>query len=250
MGAQAMNATSSDIVEKPSRSSRKRLFSGPHRLDSKVLLSFLAIAVALMALFWLGSEVMEGDIFAFDKTILRGLRLAHDPATPIGPHWLPRVVLDITAIGGVTVLTLITLLVVGFLLVSRSASTAAFVAAAVASGAIANTALKTFFVRPRPEIVPHLIEVSSTSFPSGHAMNSAMVYLTLATLIARTRKRVAVRLYLLGAAIFLTLLVGMTRVYLGVHWPSDVLAGWGIGALWAVLCSLTAKLLQRRQFGG
>ncbi|WP_338501437.1 phosphatase PAP2 family protein [Sphingomonas kaistensis] len=245
-----MKPTNSDLLRKCARSPLTDLVSGPHRLDSKVLLSFLTVAVTLMALFWLGSEVLEGDIFAFDKTVLLSLRLAHDPATPIGPHWLPRIVLDITAIGGVTVLTLITVLVVGFLVVSRSGRTAAFVAAAVASGASASAALKSFFVRPRPEIVPHLIEAASTSFPSGHAMNSAMVYLTLATLIARTQERVAVRLYLVGAAIILTLMVGMTRVFLGVHWPSDVLAGWGIGALWAVLCSLTAKLFQRERKGG
>ena len=212
-----------------------------------MLVSFLAIAVVLLSMFWLGSEVAEGDIFALDKVILHSLRSAQDAAVPIGPSWLLRVMLDITALGGVTVLTLITVLVVGFLVASRKFSTAMFVAVAVASGALVNSALKGFFVRPRPEIVPHLIEVSSTSFPSGHAMNSAMAYLTLAALVARSQERVSVRLYLLGTAMALTLLVGLTRVYLGVHWPSDVLAGWSIGALWAALCSLIGKLLQRKR---
>lgn len=223
-----------------------RALLGPHRIDSKLLVTFLGLALGLLGLFWLGSEVLEGDTFGLDKAVLRGLRTAQDQALPIGPRWLTRSIIDITALGGVTVLTVVTVLVVGFLVASRKNSTAFFVAAAVTSGALVSSGLKAIFVRPRPEVVPHLVEVSSTSFPSGHAMNSAMVYLTLAALLARSQKRVSVRLYLLGVAIVLTLLVGMTRIYLGVHWPSDVIAGWSIGAIWAVLCSLIGKFLQRK----
>jgi undecaprenyl-diphosphatase len=212
-----------------------------------MLLTFLGLALGVLALSWLGSEVLEGDSFALDKAILRGLRSANDTALPIGPAWLKSAAIDITALGGVTVLTLITMLVVGFLIADRKRSTALFVAAAVASGALLNSALKGFFFRPRPELVPHLVQVSSASFPSGHAMNSAMVYLTLAALLARSQARASVRLYLLGTALTLTLLVGATRVYLGVHWPSDVIAGWSIGAMWAILSSLVGKLLQQKQ---
>lgn len=220
---------------------------GPHRIDSKILLTFLGLAIGLLGMFWLGSEVLEGDTFALDKLILRGLRTANDPGRPIGPIWLKSSAIDITALGGVTVLTLVTVLVVGYLVANRKVHIALFVAAAVASGAVVNSGLKAFFVRVRPEVVPHLVEVTSASFPSGHAMNSAMVYLTLAALAARSQKHITVRLYLLGIAILLTILVGSTRVYLGVHWPSDVVAGWCIGAIWAVLCSLIAKSLQHRQ---
>lgn len=220
---------------------------GPRRVDSKILLTFLGLAIGLLGMFWLGSEVLEGDTFALDKLILRGLRTANDPGMPIGPSWLKSSAIDITALGGVTVLTLITVLVVGYLVANRKVHIALFVAAAVASGAVVNSGLKAFFVRVRPEVVPHLVEVTSASFPSGHAMNSAMVYLTLASLAARSQEQVTVRLYLLGVAILLTMIVGTTRVYLGVHWPSDVIAGWCIGAIWAVLCSLLAKALQRQQ---
>ena len=220
---------------------------GPHRIDSKFLLTFLGLAIGLLGMFWLGSEVLEGDTFALDKLILRGLRTDSDPGLPIGPVWLKATAIDITALGGVTVLTLVTVLVVGYLVADRKAYVALFVAAAIASGAVVNSGLKAFFVRARPEVVPHLVEVTSASFPSGHAMNSAMVYLTLAALVARSREHVTVRLYLLSIAILVTMLVGTTRVYLGVHWPSDVIAGWCIGAIWAVLCSLIAKSLQRRQ---
>ena len=220
---------------------------GPHRVDSKILLTFLGLAIGLLGMFWLGSEVLEGDTFALDKLILRGLRTDSDPGLPIGPVWLKATAIDITALGGVTVLTLVTVLVAGYLVADRKAYQALFVAAAISSGAVVSTALKAFFVRARPEVVPHLVEVTSASFPSGHAMNSAMVYLTLAALVARSQELVTVRLYLLSIAILLTMLVGTTRVYLGVHWPSDVIAGWCIGAIWAVFCSLIAKFLERRQ---
>ena len=219
----------------------------PHRVDSKILLTFLGLAIGLLGMFWLGSEVLEGDTFALDKLILRGLRTDRDPGLPIGPVWLKATAIDITGLGGVTVLTLVIVLVVGYLVADRKAYVALFVAAAIASGALVSSGLKAFFIRARPEVVPHLVEVTSASFPSGHAMNSAMVYLTLAALVARSQELATVRLYLVSVAILLTMLVGTTRVYLGVHWPSDVIAGWCIGAIWAVLCSLVAKFLVRRQ---
>lgn len=221
----------------------------PHRIDSKLLLTFLGLAIGLLAISWLGSEVLEGDIFALDKLILRGLRSVNDPALPIGPAWVRSSVIDITALGGVTILTLMTVLVVGFLVATRKAKTALFVTLAVASGALVSSVLKGYFVRPRPELVPHLVHVTSTSFPSGHAMNSSMVYLTLAALVARSQERADVRAYLIGIAILVTLLVGATRVYLGVHWPSDVIAGWCMGASWASLCSLVAKYYHSRTKG-
>ena len=193
---------------------------GPHRVDSKILVTFLGLAIGLLGMFWLGSEVLEGDTFALDKLILRGLRTVGDPGLPIGPVWLKAKAIDITALGGVTVLTLITVLIVGYLVADRKAYVALFVATAIASGALVSNGLKAFFVRARPEVVPHLVEVTSASFPSGHAMNSAMVYLTLAALVARSQELVTVRLYLLSVAILLTMLVGTTRVYLGVHWPA------------------------------
>lgn len=219
-------------------------FIKPHRKDSLVLVGFLITALVLFALFLLGSEVAEGDTFALDKAILRGLRSAQDVAVPIGPHWLKTMMVDFTALGGAPVLTLITVLSVGFLCALRKFATAGFVALSVSAGALLSALIKAQFVRPRPELVPHLVEVSSPSFPSGHSMNSAIVYLTLAVLLARSQSSRRVQVYLIGSAVLLALLVGSTRVYLGVHWPSDVLAGWSVGAIWAVVCSLAAKYLQ------
>ncbi|HEX7820951.1 MAG TPA: phosphatase PAP2 family protein [Sphingobium sp.] len=217
------------------------------RIDSRILVVFLLIAGGAFAFLKLASEVMEGDTLAIDRMILEGLRSAADPSVPIGPGWLQGAMIDITALGGVTVLTLITVLIAGYLLASRKAGTAAFMVAAIAGGAVLSTVLKSEFARPRPDLVAHLVEVHTTSFPSGHAMNSAITYLTLGVLLARAEKGRHVRIYLLVVAITLTLIIGTSRVYLGVHWPSDVVAGWCVGACWAALCSMIARALQRNR---
>ena len=217
---------------------------GSHRLDSLLLVSFVIALAILGGVFYLGSEILEGDQFALDKAIITGLRTAADPATPIFPPWVTSAMIDITALGGITVLTLVTIFAVGYLMAIGRHRAALFVAASVSLGGIATKILKAFFVRERPDLVPHLVSVDSASFPSGHAMNSALVYLTLAALVARTRTHTGVRIYLMSAALGLTLLIGTSRVYLGVHWPTDVMAGWGVGASWAILSSLLAKVLQ------
>jgi undecaprenyl-diphosphatase len=217
------------------------------RIDGRLLLVFFLLALFAFFFFRLASEVSEGDTLALDQALLRALRDAADPSVPAGPSWLTALMLDMTALGGVSVLTVLTVIIAGYLLVARKAATAAFVVAAVAGGATVSVLLKMVFDRARPELVAHLVQVDTTSFPSGHAMNSAIVFLTLGALLARTRKERPVRIYLMGVAILLTLMVGSSRVYLGVHWPSDVLAGWCVGAAWAALCSIAARFLQRQQ---
>jgi undecaprenyl-diphosphatase len=219
----------------------------PHRLDSRVLVGFLALAASLLGLMKLASEVAEGDTFALDRVILRGLRTPADAAIPLGPAWLKAAMIDFTALGGTAVLTLVTVFAVGLLVALRKFRSAGFVALSISCGALLSTASKGYFIRPRPELVPHLVAVNSPSFPSGHAMNSAVVYLTLAVLLARTQERRSVQVYLIAAALVLTVLIGCTRVVLGVHWPSDVLAGWTAGAAWAAISSIVAKILQRGQ---
>lgn len=215
------------------------------RGDGRLLLTFLALAIVALAFLKFASEVGEGDTMAFDRWAMLALRHADDPAIPDAP-WLLAPMRDITAIGGSTGLTLITLLITGFLLASRKLATAGFVLASITSGAVLSTVLKEIFLRARPTIVPHLVVVDTTSFPSGHAMNSAIVFLTLGALLTRTQKDRRVRIYLVAVSILLTLLVGFSRVYLGVHWPSDVIAGWVVGAAWATLCLAVARLLQAR----
>lgn len=227
---------------------RRRVQTWRERLpnDERLLVRFMLAAILAFAFFKLASEVAEGDTFALDRRIILSLRSAADPSRSVGPPWLTEAMIDMTAVGGVSVLTLITVLVAGYLLAARRAATALFVIGAIAGGSAISIGLKAFFVRARPDIVPHLVQVDTTSFPSGHAMNSAIVFLTLGTLLARTRTDRSTSLYLVAAAMVLTLLIGASRVYLGVHWPSDVLAGWCIGAAWATLCATVAQALQRR----
>jgi undecaprenyl-diphosphatase len=129
---------------------------------------------------------------------------------------------------------------------ARKRGAALLVLASVGGGALLSTLLKLSFERPRPDLVPHAVAVYTASFPSGHAMLSAVTYLTLGTLLARIQPRRRLRAYIVAVAVLLTLLVGTSRVYLGVHWPTDVLAGWCLGAAWAMLCWAVALWLQRR----
>jgi undecaprenyl-diphosphatase len=218
-----------------------------HHAESFVLALFLLVAAALFAFIKLASEVGEGDTTAIDAWVVRALRSPVDPALPIGPHWLRLAMTDVTALGGATLLTLIVIIVASYLVAIRKFATAGFVVAAISGGALCSTLLKLFFARARPDLVGQLVEVHTHSFPSGHALNSAVTYLTLAALIARTESTRAVRIYVIAVAICLTLLIGCSRVYLGVHWPTDVIAGWCLGAAWAVMCSLVARALQRRR---
>ena len=225
-----------------------RIFSNifkRHRLDSRILMVFLITALGAFIFLRLGSEIREGENFALDRLILQALRSGSNPDLPIGPAWLQAAMVDITALGGVTILTLLTALTAGYLLASRKTAIAIFLVLAIAGGAMLSSLLKIGYARPRPDLVAHLVDVQSLSFPSGHAMNSAITYLTLGALLARTEGRRRVTIFLMAAAIFLTLIIGISRVYLGVHWPSDVLAGWCVGASWAALCSLVARTLQR-----
>ncbi len=224
--------------------------TGKARREIGLVVVLGLIALAVLAFVRLGGEVGEGETRAFDETLLLALRASGDVAQPVGPHWLQLTMLDFTALGGTAVLTLLTLLAAGFLLVQRRFGRAAFLVAAIGGGAILSGLLKSGYLRPRPALVAHLVEVSSPSFPSGHAMNSAVVYLTLGVLLARAVPERRVKAYLLGVAVALTLLVGSSRVYLGVHYPTDVLAGWTVGAAWAALCWAAAEWVRRRRIAG
>ncbi len=189
----------------------------------------------------LASEVMEGETLAFDKRIVLAFRKADDLSQPIGPAWMASSMMDLTAIGGPTVIALVVMAVVGFLLLQTRYWTALFIVLTAGSGELLNYAMKALFFRPRPNVVPHLREAFSTSFPSGHAMQSAIIYLTLGAMLMRLSERRLTKIYCCTAAMALTFLVGLSRVYLGVHYPTDVLAGWIVGLFWASLCWLVAQ---------
>ena len=210
-----------------------------------LLLGTLVLLGALLLVVSLAGEVLEGDTLDFDKRLLQSLRKADNPSQPIGPAWLELAAFDLTALGGPTVLSLTVLAVVGFLVLQGMYRNALFVLLASAGGWLLNDLLKEVFARPRPNVVPHLRQVMSLSFPSGHALTSAAIYLTLGALLMRVAERRLVKFYCMFVAMLATLLVGATRVYLGVHYPTDVLAGWLIGISWALFCWLLEKSIER-----
>jgi len=216
------------------------------RAEVVPLLLLVLLAGGIWGFASLADEVSEGGTHLLDERVLLALRNPADRAEPWGPRWLQETVRDFTALGGVGVLSLITLAVSVFLLLDGKRRAAGLVVVAVGGGLVLATLLKHGFGRPRPELVPHGSYVYTSSFPSGHAMLSAVTYLTLGALLARLQPRRELKAFLLGVAIVLTFLVGVSRVYLGVHWPTDVLAGWTAGGVWAILCWLAALTLQRR----
>jgi undecaprenyl-diphosphatase len=216
------------------------------RAELTFLLAALGTLLLALAFFLVAAEVVDGDTQRFDERVLLSLRRADDPATPIGPAWLRSGAEDVTALGGATVLGLVVLATVGYLLLQRMGRTAAFVFVASVGGWFLNGALKRVFQRARPDVVPHLREVASLSFPSGHAMTSAAVFLTLGALLMRISRGRVTKFYCMAVALLATLLVGATRVYLGVHYPTDVLAGWLVGLSWALICWMVERRLEYR----
>ena len=213
------------------------------------LVQVLLVALGVVAGTWifvgLAGEVLEGDTQAFDAWLLQASRSAGDPAWPRGPRWLVEVGRDVTAFGSPVAVALLTAAVVGYLWLQRRYGALWFVVVATAGGSLLGRLLKEFFARERPDPLPCLW-VSSPSFPSGHAVLAAVVYLTLGILLARLEPRPLLKAYFLGIMMVLTFLVGLSRVYLGVHYPTDVLAGWTVGLVWGLLCWLAVRYLQRR----
>lgn len=215
-----------------------------NEIGAVVAMGVAALGVLVFSL--IADETMEGDTHAFDESLLLALREPGDADNPIGPSWLEHGFADITALGGYTVLTLLVAGVAIYLISVGKRATALLVVGAVASGTLVSVLLKLGFDRPRPDLVAQLAHAQSSSFPSGHAMLSAVAYLTLGVLLARAHVRKRTKVFVMSFAIGLTLLIGVSRVYLGVHWPTDVLAGWALGAAWAALWWLLAWWLQRR----
>jgi undecaprenyl-diphosphatase len=228
------------------RTSATRFLSSVGRHELAVLIALVGFAAGAWAFGTIADEVMEGDTQTFDRAVLLAMRRA-DNLAPIGPLALQEAARDITGLGGLAALSFLTLAVSSFLLLDGKRRMALFVLCSVASGLFMTASLKDAFNRPRPDLVPHATSVSATSFPSGHSMMSAVTYLTLGALLARSQRRKRLKAFLMLLAASLTFMIGLSRVYLGVHWPTDVFAGWTAGASWALLCWFVARLLQSRR---
>jgi undecaprenyl-diphosphatase len=201
--------------------------------------------VLLITFSLIAEEVMEGEPLAFDRTVLLAFRQPSNPSVPIGPPSLQEAARDVTALGSTIVLGIVLFAVVGYMFIARKRAEAWLMLGAVLGGVALNNILKFSFARPRPDLVAPAARVFTPSFPSGHATMSAITYLTLGALLAHTHASRPMRIYFMSLAALLTVLVGLSRVYLGVHYPTDVLAGWCIGTAWAMACWVLMTWLQR-----
>jgi undecaprenyl-diphosphatase len=194
------------------------------------------IAGLLFAFGLIAQEVVKGKTLAFDREIILALRSSADPSVPIGPAWLPEAARDVTSLGSMVVLGIVTLAIAGYLFLSGKSAVAWLMLIAVVGGIALSELLKLAFGRARPDVVAPLARVFTTSFPSAHATLSAITYLTIGAILARRQPSSTLSLYFMSLAVFLTVLIGASRIYLGVHYLTDVLAGWCIGAAWALGC--------------
>jgi undecaprenyl-diphosphatase len=188
----------------------------------------------------LADELEDGELHNVDLELIHLLRDPVDPTNPLGPRWLEEWMRDITALGSVPVLALLTLVVVVTLWMEKRRRAVAWLVAAILGAVAINPLFKWLFARDRPDILDPELLPSSFSFPSGHAFMSAAIYLTIGALLTMVIERRATRMAVIAMAVLITLLVGFSRVYLAVHFPSDVLAGWTLGCAWASLCWIVA----------
>jgi undecaprenyl-diphosphatase len=216
------------------------------RPETRLLTSVLGVAAFLFTFGLIAQEVVEGEPLGFDRAVLLAFRDAADPSSPLGPPWLQEAARDVTSLGSTIVLGAILFAVVGYLLLDRKRTAAWLMLGAVLGGVGLNELLKFAFARPRPDFVTPAVRVFTSSFPSGHAALSAITYLTLGAILARTHPSIRIRIYFMSLAAIVTGLVGLSRVYLGVHYPTDVLAGWCIGTAWAMGCWALMTWLQGR----
>ena len=214
------------------------------RAEVVLLASLAVIAAAVLVFIEIADEMMEGEAHGFDMAVLQALHPdPGNPSDPVGPFWLDHAAADLTSLGSVSVLAAIALLAGGFLMLRRKWVETALIAVAFAGGLTISQTLKTVFNRERPPEDYRAAEILNASFPSGHALLSAVVFLTLGAMLAQAAKGRALRIYVMAAAIALTVIVGVSRIYLGVHWATDVLAGWAAGAAWGTGCWLVGRWL-------
>jgi len=212
------------------------------RIEGRLLLAALAVSGAVWAFGGLWDAVEDQHTGGFDRAILLAFRVPGHPDVLPGPRWLQECARDMTALGGFTVLTLVSLMTVAVLAMQRRRLQATIFAATVVFAQALAAAIKLIAGRPRPDIVAHFDLVYSSSFPSGHSTMAPVVYLTLAVILASGEPRRDVRALMFGCAALVIVAVGLSRVYLGVHWPTDVLAGWALGAAIALVAMTVLRL--------
>ena len=215
------------------------------RAEVAALAALLVVTLGIMTFVEVADDMTEADGMAFDQAVLHWMQPA--AGDPRGPWWLKEAAADLTSLGGISVLGLFALIAFAFLLIQRKHLSALLLVVGLAGGVALSEGLKALFERARPPAAFQAVETLNASFPSGHALLSTVFYLTLGVMLTRAFPKRRLKAFVLGAAIVIALLIGLTRVYLGAHWASDVMAGWCAGAAWAMALWLVAYAVQRRQ---
>jgi undecaprenyl-diphosphatase len=224
----------------------QRLWSSLPHIEPIVLVVLALGTASLWGFIETADAVFANETQAFDQWMLLALRNPQNPVELLGPHWIEEVARDASALGGIAWITFSTIVIAIYLWIDGKLQMALFLLTSTTSGALVSVLLKSLFARPRPEVVPYMSQVYSSSFPSAHSMIAAVVYLTVGSLLASVISKLSLKIYVLTVAVMLTTAVGLARIYLGVHYPTDVLAGWLAGLVWALLCWLVARYFQNR----
>lgn len=215
------------------------------RTEIAALSALLIIALGVMTFVEVADDMTEADGQMFDQAVLHWLQPV--AGQPRGPWWLHEAAADLTSLGGISVLTLFAVIAFSFLLIQRKRLSALLLVVGLIGGVALSEGLKALFERARPPAAYQAVETLNASFPSGHALLSTVFYLTLGVMLTRAFPQKRFKAFVLGSAILIALLIGLTRVYLGAHWASDVIAGWCAGAAWAMALWLVAYAVERRQ---
>lgn len=218
------------------------------RTEIAALTALFVAAVGVMTFIEIADDMTEADGQAFDQQVLALLRpYADDPGRPWGPWWLKEAAADITSLGGISVLGLFALIVIVFLLSQRKWLSSLLLALGLVGGVMLSEGLKAVFERERPPQAMQAVETINASFPSGHALLATVFYLSVAVMLTRAFPRQRFKIFVLGVGMVMALLVGLTRIYLGAHWATDVFAGWAVGSAWAMVLWLVAYGVARWQ---
>jgi undecaprenyl-diphosphatase len=218
--------------------------------EARALAVVLVCGLALWGLIYLGGEMREGETLGFDRDLMMALRAPGRPHAPIGPPWLPDAMRDVTALGSTALITLATLTASAALLYRKRWGRALVLLLVVVLANASDDLLKVFYNRARPDFAVAGLYIRSQSFPSGHSTASAALWLSLATIAASFEARTDAKVFWFVTAVLAILAVGFSRVYLGAHWPTDVVAGWVLGAMWALIGWAAWNWLSPRQRDG
>ena len=217
------------------------------RSEIALLTALFVGAVGVLTFIEVADDMTEADGRAFDGMVLAALRPHADPGHAWGPWWLEEAMADVTSLGGISVLGLFAVAVVGFLVIQRKRLSALMLLIGLAGGVALSEGFKGVFERERPPAQFQAVDTLNASFPSGHALLSTVFYLTVGVMLARVLPSKRLKAWVMAMAVTIAMLVGLSRVYLGAHWATDVFAGWSLGAAWAMVLWLTAHLIERFQ---